>query len=375
MEAVEELLKFGFSPQRTVILAFGFDEEISGYQGAKLISSHLIRSYGEDGIALLIDEGPGIIHSRRLGSIYALPGLAEKGYFDAEIMVHMESGHSDSPPEDNSITVMADLVRKIKDNPFEYLLNNANPFLNTIFCVGQNDEGLPKEARDIIKQADKDITVIHDHLTELATIEPLLKPLFHTTQSHAMIHGGLKVNVIPERTFLRINHRVVHGNTIDDVKRHLEKVVKDLITDFNNRNGTKRKATLDFTSWDQKDMVNSIGLRALPGSIEPSSITPYAVNGTTPYSVLQGTTRAINQEDIAVIAPILLPGSTDSRHYGDVTKHIFRFSPGHDMVYGKDNQLDSHPHGVNERANMRGHVNGVKWYSMLIRNMDEADMD
>lgn len=60
MEAVEELLKVGFTPERTVILAFGFDEEISGYQGAKHIALHLMKRYGEDGVALLIDEGPGI---------------------------------------------------------------------------------------------------------------------------------------------------------------------------------------------------------------------------------------------------------------------------------------------------------------------------
>lgn len=35
LEAVDELLRANFSPLRTAILSFGFDEEISGNQGAR----------------------------------------------------------------------------------------------------------------------------------------------------------------------------------------------------------------------------------------------------------------------------------------------------------------------------------------------------
>lgn len=373
MEAVEELLKVGFAPERTVVLAFGFDEEISGYQGAKHIALHLMKRYGEDGVALLIDEGPGIWHVPFLGSIYALPGLAEKGYFDAEIVVHMESGHSLFPPKDNSITVMADLVRKLKENPFEYLLDQDNPFLDTVFCIAQNDEMLQDYRPDAIKRIDKNVTAINNYLTEFATRLPSSIPFLQTTQSHAMIHGGVKVNVVPEKTSLHMNYRIVHGHTINNVKGHLEEVVKAFIADF-NLNVTEEEDILEFRGWDQRGIVNSISLRALPGSIEPSPITPSFVNGTTPYSVLHGTTRALYGDNITVIAPILMPGNTDTRHYGNLTKHIFRFSPGHDMADSTDNQLKSYAHGINERANMRGHVNGVKWYSLFIRNMDEADL-
>lgn len=76
-----------------------------------------------------------------------------------------------------------------------------------------------------------------------------------------------------------------------------------------------------------------------------------------------------------MVAPILMPANTDSRHYHNVTKHIFRFSPGYDVADKTDNPFQSHIHGTDERANMKGHVNGVKWFSMFIRNMDEADME
>ena len=44
------------------------------------------------------------------------------------------------------------------------------------------------------------------------------------------------------------------------------------------------------------------------------------------------------------------------------------------MTDATDNQIGSNAHNNNERANIVGHINGVKWYSIFIRNMDEADL-
>jgi len=55
--SIEILIQNGFKPTRTVVLSFGFDEEVSGGRGAKALSEYLLSQYGEDGIAMLIDEG------------------------------------------------------------------------------------------------------------------------------------------------------------------------------------------------------------------------------------------------------------------------------------------------------------------------------
>ena len=73
---METLLKNEFKPTRTVILAFGFDEEISGYQvgfflcrifvklttslgnqGAGNLAPAIEAIYGKNGIGMLVDEG------------------------------------------------------------------------------------------------------------------------------------------------------------------------------------------------------------------------------------------------------------------------------------------------------------------------------
>lgn len=73
---METLIQSGFKPTRTLVLSFGFDEEISGYrvrelilswtsnahqpstfQGASKLAQALLEIYGEDGVAFLVDEG------------------------------------------------------------------------------------------------------------------------------------------------------------------------------------------------------------------------------------------------------------------------------------------------------------------------------
>ena len=94
--AVETLLESGFHPSRSVILAFGFDEEVSGGRGAKLIGAHLLKTLGANSIAMLVDEGNGYGPSQ--DGLFALPAVAEKGYLDVKIEVSSAGGHSSVPP-------------------------------------------------------------------------------------------------------------------------------------------------------------------------------------------------------------------------------------------------------------------------------------
>lgn len=55
--SIETLLEAGFKPTRTVVLAFGFDEEASGFQGAGHLGPHLEETYGKNAFAMIVDEG------------------------------------------------------------------------------------------------------------------------------------------------------------------------------------------------------------------------------------------------------------------------------------------------------------------------------
>jgi len=94
--AVETLITSGFKPTRTIVVSFGFDEEASGTYGAGSLAPHLERIYGENGIALIVDEGSGF--GEWYGSVIATPGIAEKGYLDTRVKITAPGGHSSIPP-------------------------------------------------------------------------------------------------------------------------------------------------------------------------------------------------------------------------------------------------------------------------------------
>jgi len=105
--AVELLLKSGkFTPTRTVILAFGTDEEVGGKVGATALNEWLEAKYGADSMAILVDEGSGIVDV--YGQQFAMPAVGEKGYLDVELRVETKGGHSSVPREFNT-SMLADI--------------------------------------------------------------------------------------------------------------------------------------------------------------------------------------------------------------------------------------------------------------------------
>jgi Gly-Xaa carboxypeptidase len=87
MLAIETLIRNGFVPQRTVLLAYGFDEEeVLAAQGAGELAKEIERQYGEDAIEFIVDEGMGI--GNAFGAHFATVGTSEKGYLDGPLTFH-----------------------------------------------------------------------------------------------------------------------------------------------------------------------------------------------------------------------------------------------------------------------------------------------
>lgn len=57
LAAIDALLNAGFEPERTVILAVGYDEEGGSEEGlgARCLAEHLLKVYGRDGIELIVN--------------------------------------------------------------------------------------------------------------------------------------------------------------------------------------------------------------------------------------------------------------------------------------------------------------------------------
>ncbi|KAL5113383.1 hypothetical protein ACEQ8H_008748, partial [Pleosporales sp. CAS-2024a] len=367
LSAVEALISAKFEPQRTLILSFGFDEEISGGQGAHHLADYLIKKLGHNSIAAIVDEGAVNIES--WGANFAVPGVGEKGYVDVDIVVRMPGGHSSIPPAHNGIGVASEVITQIEANPYEPQLYDENPYLGLLQCGAEHAPKFPKKLRKLLsKRSSKSKKWANmdkkDALAmEAAKAGPGIKYLFTSSVAVDIIHGGVKNNALPERTQMTVNHRVNVGSSTEVIKSHIASIAA----------GVARKYNLTLNAYNATETPSSITLAVKHITVEPAPVTPTTLHAYpkstrfTPYHVLSGTTRALYGQDL-IVSPGIMTGNTDTRYYWNLSEHIFRYGPGWDQ----EQEGLGNIHTVDEKMGVKAHIDTTKWMWSWIRNMDEA---
>jgi Gly-Xaa carboxypeptidase len=359
MSAVEALLAADFTPRRTLILSFGFDEEISGGEGAKHLSEYLLRKLGHNSVVAIIDEGAVNVES--WGANFAVPGVAEKGYVDVDIVVRMPGGHSSIPPLHNGIGVASEIISLIEANPYEPHLYDENPYLGLLNCGAAHAPKFPHKLGKLLEKRSKSSSTCskksaNDALAlEAAKAGPGTKFLFTTSASVDIIHGGAKNNALPERTEVTVNHRINVGSNSSVIKQHIASLAAKVATKHN----------LTLHAFNGTESPSSISL--MHGVVlEPAPVTP---TSSAAYSVLAGTTRALYGKEV-LVSPGIMTGNTDTRFYWELSEHIFRYGPGWD----REQKGLGNIHTVDEKMGVRAHVDTVRWMVGWVRNGDESDM-
>lgn len=368
LEAMEALLYADFHPTRTIVLSFGFDEEISGTQGAGKLSPFLQQRYGNDSFAAIVDEGAGV--SEQWGALMATPGVAEKGYTDVTITVRMPGGHSSIPPPHTAIGVMSELIALVEADTYPTFLDPENPYLGQLHCGDAFSPAFPKKLRHLLAH-DGDRTrqcpaalAKHKHHDPLAT-EAAKQGLYErylmqTSVAADVIGGGVKVNALPERVTAIVNHRINVGQRSSDVHAKLTHLASRVA----------KKHGLALHAFDGNETAAAITLSDAPTTLEPAPVTPTRVDELSAYSVLAGTTRALYGEEL-VVSPGIMTGNTDTRYYWALSRHIFRFAPG----WERGEEGFGKIHTVDERVSVKVHTATVQWFAMFVRNMDEARLE
>ncbi|KAH9000506.1 carboxypeptidase S [Lactarius akahatsu] len=365
LSSVETLLEKNFKPARTIILAFGFDEEASGLQGAGTLSQVLLKKYGEGSFALLVDEGSGF--SEIGGTVIAVPGIAEKGYIDAMVTVSTVGGHSSIPPPHTSIGLLSRLLVEFEANPIKPQLDRASPVYSNVQCVGQHAKEFPAHLRALIKTSINSDWALYKLETELIKDETY-KSLIGTTQAIDLIQGGVKSNALPEGAWAVVNHRIATQSSVAAVQQHDTNILKHLANEFN----------LSFTAFGldvTPDGAPSAGkltlTEAWESGLEPAPVTP-TDEDSAPWQLLSGTIKAtynahrgLEGADNIFVSPGVMSGNTDTRYYWKLTPHIVR--------YNHKSKMDNNaPHTVNEHIRAESFVEMIRFFTTLILNVDEA---
>ena len=213
MGAVERLITEGFEPERTLLLGFGFDEEITGPLGAKKISETLFKRYGRDSIEFLVDEGFSGL-SFEYGSWTANLGVAEKGFFNLMMKLETLGGHSSVPQEHTgsgcvrwraltAVGIMAKILSALEDDPFKPVLNPDGPYIKYLQCMSDHAADFPSKLRSAIGTPSA-----WPRLAKELASERRINSFLATTQAIDLVNGGVKINALPEVVTAGSNYRV-----------------------------------------------------------------------------------------------------------------------------------------------------------------------
>lgn len=323
LEASEMLLRGGWRPRRTILFAFGHDEERGGERGAqavaRLLASRRVR------LDAVIDEGGAITEGVAPGvaAPVALIGTAEKGFVSIELAASGSGGHSSIPPPETPIAIVAAAVGEVQRHPLPSRVTRST---RSMF------ETLAPEMDAVTRTVAANLWLTKPLLDLQARKSDSLRAFLHTTTAATMIGGGVKDNVLPTEARAVINFRILPGETPQSVLAHVRRVVTD-----------------------DRVRLRVIGEAPHAPSPESDSTAPqFAAVARTVRALFPGT----------VVTPYLVTGATDARYYQPLSPNVYRFLP----VRFRKEDLER-AHGVNERIGIEDYFDAIRFYHLLMKNL------
>ena len=321
LEAVEYLLGAGFQPTRTLLLAFGHDEETLGQRGAAAIAAALAQRGVQ--AEYVLDEG-GIVKTdgvAGLSKAVALVGISEKGYLSLELTATGKGGHSSMPPAQTSIGAVAAAVVKLEQHPFPARLDGGDDHLLDYLA-----SEVPLGQRLVFSNR----WLFAPIIKKILAATPAGNATLRTTTAPTIFRAGAKDNVLAIDATATVNFRLLPGDSVAGVVREVRRIIDD--------EGIK---------------VNIIG--------HPSAPSPVSDPEAPAFQRLHRTIRSVFPA--AIVAPYVVTGATDSRQYAALSPNIYRFSPTQVNQTGIESI-----HGINERLAVKNYPLMVQFYAALIRN-------
>jgi carboxypeptidase PM20D1 len=324
MESVETLLEEGYQPVRSVYLCFGHNEEIvsGGQNGAR----DLAKTLEERGVRLdsVIDEGGAMLPANVKGILEANLtgiGIAEKGYADFRITLKSKGGHSSQPPKHTAIGKLSKKVLNLEKHQFKAKIL---PFVYNLFTK------IGKRTAYVGRVVFCNLWLLRPLLLKIMTMIPPAASMVRTTTAVTMSNGSPAANVLPQKASVTVNFRIMPGESIEQVRQHIEKYMGG----------------------------DDVEIEFIKGK-EPSLVSP---TNTRAFETLARLSVAMDEKNI--VAPYLVMGGTDAYNYENVCSNIYRFAP-----FTVSTELLLTTHSTNERIPVEQLEQGVTFFKRYIRIM------
>jgi carboxypeptidase PM20D1 len=326
LEAVEYLLGAGVQPERTVYIALGHDEEVSGRRGAGALSARL----HERGVEaeFVLDEGGSILEGMVPGisAPVASVCMGEKGYVSVELSTTGKGGHSSMPPPHTSIGVLSAAIEKLESHQMPPNIGAA---------MGKSFAHLGPEMPFGLRVVFANLWLFAPLVERQMEGSPQSNAAIRTTTAPTIFDGGVKDNILPVSARAVVNFRILPGDTVDKVLDHIRRTVDD----------------------------PAVEVRALGGGDDPSPLSdPDAAAFTQVARAIRATFPG------TLVTPFLSLGATDARYYTVISPNVYRFAP----MRMRAEDL-ARIHGTNERIAIDDYVGMIRFYVELLKKGVTSD--
>ena len=317
--AADYLIGKGFQPENDIYFAFSGGEEVNG-KGAPNIVQYFIDHKIQP--ALVVDEGGAVVENVFPGVTKpcGVIGIAEKGMMNVQYRTVSNGGHASAPKPHTPVGVLAAACKRVEDHPFKAHIEGpaaqmfdtlgrySTPLYRVIFanmwCFGWVIDLLGKKSGGEINA------------------------LVRTTSAFTQMEGSSARNVIPPEAKMVANMRLNPADSVASALEYLKKTVND-------------------------DNVEITVLESFEPS--PVSETDCPAWDKVAYAVA-------NTWKGCVVTPYLMVQCSDSRHYGRLSNHVYRFS-AMDMTAEERASI----HGNNERIRVEAVAKAVEFYIRLMK--------
>lgn len=319
LSAANSLIGQGFRPEKDIYFAFSGGEEINS-QGAP----NIVAYFTEHGIhpAIVVDEGGAVVENVFPGvkQPCGLIGIAEKGMLNAQYRTLSAGGHASAPKPHTPVGVLAAACKRVEDHPFKAHIDG--PAAQMFDTLGRYSTPLYR--------------VIFANMWCFGWIIDLLgkksggemNALVRTTVAFTQMEGSSARNVIPPEAKMVSNIRLNPADSVASALAYLEKTVND--------------PAVEITSLE---------------SFEPS---PVSETGCDAWEKVAAAVA--NTWPGCIVSPYLMVQCSDSRHYRDLSNHVYRFS-AMDLTAEERSTI----HGNNERIRLETAAKAVEFYIRLMR--------
>ena len=320
LSAAEILIKDGFVPQNDIYMAFGGDEEINGHGAFDIVELFKERDIIP---GMVLDEGGAVVNNVFPGVNIpcALIGIAEKGMLNVEYSVKGGGGHSSSPAAHTPVGRLSSACVKVERSPFKFRIT---PPARKMF------DTLARHSTFIYRFIFANLWCFAPILNAITKkMGGELNALVRTTTAFTQMEGSKGMNVIPPHAAMVSNHRIIPGETTESVIKRIRNKVKD----------------------------EKVEIRMING-MNPSRVS--VTEGEAWERLCKATSETWRD---AIVSPYLMLACSDSRHWGEISDKVYRFSA---MALTKEER--GLIHGNNERIPIATIEKTVEFYIRLIKN-------